>query len=198
MSDEEKKFQGDKVRDLLETRRWAVVDLAKKAGVSQGALSNWLNGIRNPKRANIKAIADALDCKVSDISAYSDEELSRTSEDIFFDFEIQPDHSAFLESVYEELCNQVTLEGQAKVAERLGVSQSHVRNLYIKNTAIGNLSLLAFLNLFPRMRIMLRGSKLSDPIEEIQAITECLSQEEAEKLLAVLKIVFPQYVNSIK
>lgn len=192
----EKKFRGERVKQLLENMHLTVQELATSAGVSQGALSNWLNNRRNPKRINIKAIADALKCKVSDISDYSDDEVASVSQD--FDFTQSINKTDFFASVYTELKYQVDNNGQARIADRLGVSQSHIGDLYNGNSSIENLKLSAFLNLFPKMKISLHGTaEISDPIEAIQAITECLTSDEAEKMLAVLKIIFPQYIKQV-
>lgn len=196
MQSMEKKFRGERVKQLLEDRHLTVQALATAAGVSQGALSNWLNGVRNPKRINIKAIANALKCKISDISDYSDDEIASVPQE--FDFTQSINKTDFFASVYAELKYQVGNDGQARVADRLGVSQTHIGDLYNGNTSIENLKLSAFLNLFPKLKISLRGTATaSDPIEAIQAIAECLTSEEAEKMLAVLKIIFPQYSNNL-
>lgn len=192
----EKKFRGERVKQLLENMHLTVQELATSAGVSQGALSNWLNNRRNPKRINIKAIADALKCKVSDISDYSDDEVASVSQD--FDFTQSINKTDFFASVYTELKYQVDNNGQARIADRLGVSQSHIGDLYNGNSSIENLKLSAFLNLFPKMKISLHGTaEISDPVEAIQAIAECLTSDEAEKMLAVLKIIFPQYIKQV-
>lgn len=195
MPETEKRFRGERVKQILEDVHMTVQSLATSAGVSQGALSNWLNGVRNPKRVNIKAIASVLKCKVSDISDYSDEEFC--SDELNFDFQQTPDRSHFFSTVFNELKKQVQVDGQMKVAEKLGVSQSHVGDLYNGKASIENLKLSAFLNLYPNAKITLRSMTTDDPIEGIQAIAECMNQEEAEKTFAILKIAFPEYANKI-
>lgn len=191
-TDAEKKFHGNRVRQYLNDTHSTVVDLAKAAGVSQGALSNWINGVRNPKRSNVKSIANALRCRISDISDYSDDEPFMENQ--VFETRIDDDQKSLLEHVYATLQKQVGADGQSKVAERLGVSQSYIGDLYNRKTSIENLKLLAFLRLCPNMKITF-GEQDENPLEQMQTIIDCLNDEEINKMLAVLKIVFPQYVK---
>ena len=192
--EKEKRFFGEKVKQILEDRRLTVLELATRAGVSQGALSNWINGVRNPRRSNINAIAKILGCRISDISGYSDEDFQQPDE-VDFDFVKNPDRQTFLDRVVNELKYQSELEGQQKTADRLGISKSHLWGFCNGSVEVGNMSLTSFLNLFPKMRIQLRGSVPQDSVEEIQNIIDCMSEDELNKMLAVLKIVFPQYVK---
>lgn len=73
MEQSENKLYGEKIRNYLQNNGITFVDFAKKVGTSQGALSNWISGARCAKRANVKAIARAMGCKISDISGYSDD-----------------------------------------------------------------------------------------------------------------------------
>jgi len=190
----EKRFFGEKVKQILEDRRLTVLELANRAGVSQGALSNWINGVRNPRRSNIKAIANILGCRISDISGYSDEDFQKPDE-ADFDFVKNPDRQTFLDRVVNELKYQSDLAGQQKTADMLGISKSHLWGFCNGSVEVGNMTLTTFLNLFPRARIQLRGAVPQDSTEEIQNIIDCMSEDELNKMLAVLKIVFPQYVK---
>ena len=107
----------------------------------------------------------------------------------------QSDRQSFLDRVVNELKYQSDLAGQQKTADMLGISKSHLWGFCNGSVEVGNMTLTTFLNLFPRARIQLRGAVPQDSAEEIQNIIDCMSEEELDKTLAVLKIVFPQYVK---
>lgn len=51
---------GARLKELREGRGLTQKDLADRAGVSKGAISNWEQGIREPSLVNATRLADAL------------------------------------------------------------------------------------------------------------------------------------------
>jgi transcriptional regulator with XRE-family HTH domain len=56
-----------KLEQICKEKGLSVTDLATKAGLSQGVVTGWKNGVK-PQNKTIKAIADCLDIPISSLS----------------------------------------------------------------------------------------------------------------------------------
>ena len=65
--DENLKKLGARVRDLRKLRQWSQWDLAKKAGISDGAVKMIETGRRWPRPATIRALCQALECDTNEL-----------------------------------------------------------------------------------------------------------------------------------
>ena len=54
----------DRIRDLLATERISQYALAKRTGISQSAISNWLNGKKEPSIDSLWRLADFFSVSV--------------------------------------------------------------------------------------------------------------------------------------
>ena len=53
---------------LMRIRKgFTLITLAEKAGVNYSSISQWENGIHEPRGGNLYALAEALECDVKDI-----------------------------------------------------------------------------------------------------------------------------------
>ena len=58
---------GSKIKDMMKNRGYSQLRLAKKANISQSGLSTIVNGGSSPSATTLQAIADALECSVSEL-----------------------------------------------------------------------------------------------------------------------------------
>lgn len=58
---------GSKIKAMMKTRGYSQLKLAKKANISQSGLSTIINGGSSPSATTLQAIADALECSVSEL-----------------------------------------------------------------------------------------------------------------------------------
>lgn len=58
---------GSKIKDMMKNRGYSQLRLAKKANISQSGLSTIINGGSSPSATTLQAIADALECSVSEL-----------------------------------------------------------------------------------------------------------------------------------
>ncbi|NCC69885.1 MAG: XRE family transcriptional regulator, partial [Clostridia bacterium] len=73
-------FKREAVPEMLKQRRMSLREFSTRAGLSSSSVSAWLRGAREPKLSNIRKMAQALNCKVSDISEYGEGALDWTDE----------------------------------------------------------------------------------------------------------------------
>lgn len=55
---------GEVIKEYRKCNNWSAKDLAKRAGVTQRAISYWENGRRKPSYENVKKVLDALDYEI--------------------------------------------------------------------------------------------------------------------------------------
>jgi transcriptional regulator with XRE-family HTH domain len=55
------------LRQQLRRHEWTQADLARKSGLSQGRISDWLNNKRRPSPASCDRLADALGVDLDDV-----------------------------------------------------------------------------------------------------------------------------------
>jgi transcriptional regulator with XRE-family HTH domain len=65
-----------KLREVLNEKNLTQKQLAEKLGIAQEQVSFWVTGIRNPRYASLKKIADALDKPINFFFEKSDLEKS--------------------------------------------------------------------------------------------------------------------------
>ena len=67
---DETKGVGDRIQAYLNLRGMTRKELAKQTGVTEAAISRYINGEREPKAVTISAIALALEVSIDDIMGF--------------------------------------------------------------------------------------------------------------------------------
>lgn len=61
---------GKKIQEKIEQKNWNQSDLARAANMGRDSISTYVRGLVMPETKNLKRLADALECSVSDLSPY--------------------------------------------------------------------------------------------------------------------------------
>ena len=187
-----KVFDGKKVAELLQQRRLTISDLAKGINSSRPVVSQWLSGRRNPKRPAIQNIADFLRVNISDISSLSDLDTADLLLQEDCDCNSEEKNQRYIDYTYAELQRQVKISGQHAIAQKLGLSQSHVGNLVNGEAKIADLKLSAFLRLFPSIEIKFNSEtqkSSADLLECGHAALELLNEQQIKVIVPLLELM---------
>ena len=187
-----KVFDGKKVAELLQQRRLTISDLAKGINSSRPVVSQWLSGRRNPKRPAIQNIADFLRVNISDISSLSDLDTADLLLQEDCDCNSEEKNQRYIDYTYAELQRQVETSGQHAIAQKLGLSQSHVGNLVNSAARIEDLKLSAFLRLFPNIEINFNSEtqkSSADLLVRGHAALELLNEQQIKVIVPLLELM---------
>jgi transcriptional regulator with XRE-family HTH domain len=61
---------GKKIQEKIEQKNWNQSDLARAASMGRDSISTYIRGLVMPEPKNLKRLADALECGVSELSPY--------------------------------------------------------------------------------------------------------------------------------
>ena len=95
---------GKKIKHYLELKKWSQEELAAKVGISPSAMSDIINGKREPKVGLFCRIASALGRELSDLepeSVFNSSEYDDKLEEVIHDIRhihngLKPDDQAFM------------------------------------------------------------------------------------------------------
>ena len=67
---DKRKLLGKRLKELRNSRKWTLAQLAEKIGIEPSSLGNIENGYNYPKMATLIELASALNCRVADFFIY--------------------------------------------------------------------------------------------------------------------------------
>ena len=181
-----------KVAELLHQRRLTISDLAKGINSSRPVVSQWISGRRNPKRPAIQNIADFLRVNISDISSLSDLDTADLLLQEDCNCNSEEKNQRYIDYTYAELQRQVETSGQHAIAQKLGLSQSHVGNLVNGSAKIEDLKLSAFLRLFPNIKIDFNSESQKNGADQLalgHAALDLLNEEQIKVVVPLLELM---------
>lgn len=65
---------GRRINEKMQEKNWNQSDLARAAGIGRDSVSTYIRGMVMPTPANLKQLADALNCKPEDLLPASERE----------------------------------------------------------------------------------------------------------------------------
>lgn len=186
-------LNGEKIRQLLDDRRLTIQDLADACGSTRSILSQWINGRRNPRRAAIQNIANALKVNIAEISECHDDDLIEPIPIPVPSGSNKERNTVVFQMILSELRFLVQRDGLVQTSRHIGISHSQISKLLNGDAKVELFPIFALLNLFPDAEINFKHS-ISEQVatETITAksrLTMILPQMTEEEAVQVMKYI---------